>query len=45
MWNCAPNGWRRRNVAAIGSINLIYNLASYEQKQIVRLKLLPPTAE
>ena len=31
-------GWRR-NAAAIGLINLIYNLARYEQ--IVRLKLLP----
>ena len=30
---------RRRNDAAIGFINLIYNLARYEQ--IVRLKLLP----
>jgi len=30
---------RRRNAAAIGFINLIYNLARYEQ--IVRLKLLP----
>ena len=30
---------RRRNAAAIGLINLIYNLARYEQ--IVRLKLLP----
>ena len=33
---------RRRNAAAIGLINLIYNLARYEQ--IVRLKLLPITA-
>ena len=33
---------RRRNAAAIGLINLIYNLARYEQ--IVRLKLLPRTA-
>jgi IS5 family transposase len=32
---------RRRNAAAIGLINLIYNLARYEQ--IVRLKLLPRT--
>ncbi len=30
---------RRRNAAAIGFINLIYNWARYEQ--IVRLKLLP----
>jgi hypothetical protein len=30
---------RRRNGAAIGFINSIYNLARYEQ--IVRLKLLP----
>ena len=30
---------RRRNAAAIGMINLIYNLARYEQ--IVRLKFLP----
>jgi len=30
---------RRRNVAAIGFINLIYNMARYEQ--IVRLKLIP----
>ena len=30
---------RRRNAAAIGLINLIYNLARYEQ--IIRLKLLP----
>jgi IS5 family transposase len=30
---------RRRNTAAIGFINLIYNMARYEQ--IVRLKLLP----
>jgi IS5 family transposase len=30
---------RRRNGAAIGFINLIYNLARYEQ--IVRLQLLP----
>jgi IS5 family transposase len=30
---------KRRNAAAIGLINLIYNLARYEQ--IVRLKLLP----
>jgi transposase, IS5 family len=30
---------KRRNAAAIGMINLIYNLARYEQ--IVRLKLLP----
>ena len=30
---------RRRNTAAIGLINLIYNLARYEQ--IIRLKLLP----
>lgn len=30
---------RRRNAAAIGLINLIYNLARYEQ--IVRLRLLP----
>ncbi|MGH9576958.1 MAG: transposase, partial [Terriglobales bacterium] len=30
---------RGRNAAAIGLINLIYNLARYEQ--IVRLKLLP----
>ena len=30
---------RRRNAGAIGLINLIYNLARYEQ--IVRLKLLP----
>ena len=30
---------RRRNAAAIGLINLIYNLARYEQ--IVRLKLIP----
>ena len=33
---------RRRNAAAIGLINLIYNLARYEQ--IVRLKLLSRTA-
>lgn len=33
---------RRRNAAAIGLINLVYNLARYEQ--IVRLKLLPITA-
>jgi len=33
---------RRRNTAAIGLINLIYNLARYEQ--IVRLKLLPIAA-
>ena len=33
---------RRRNVAAIGLINLIDNLARYEQ--IVRLKLLPRNA-
>jgi transposase, IS5 family len=33
---------RRRNAAAIGLINLIYNLARYEQ--IVRLKLLPRRA-
>ncbi len=33
---------RRRNAAAIGLINLIYNLARYEQ--IVRLKLRPRTA-
>jgi IS5 family transposase len=33
---------RRRNAAAIGLINLIYNLARYEQ--IVRLKLLPRNA-
>jgi hypothetical protein len=32
----------RRNAAAIGLINLIYNLARYEQ--IVRLKLLPRNA-
>jgi hypothetical protein len=32
----------RRNAAAIGLINLIYNLARYEQ--IVRLKLLPRIA-
>jgi IS5 family transposase len=32
----------RRNAAALGLINLIYNLARYEQ--IVRLKLLPRTA-
>jgi hypothetical protein len=31
----------RRNAAAIGLINLIYNLARYEQ--MVRLKLLPRT--
>jgi hypothetical protein len=30
---------RRRNAAAIGLINLLYNMARYEQ--IVRLKLLP----
>ena len=30
---------RRRNAAAIGLINLIYNLARYEQ--IIRLKLIP----
>ena len=30
---------KRRNAAAIGLINLIYNLARYEQ--IVRLKLIP----
>jgi hypothetical protein len=30
---------QRRNAAAIGLINLIYNLARYEQ--IVRLKLFP----
>jgi len=30
---------KRRNAAAIGMINLIYNLARYEQ--IVRLQLLP----
>ncbi len=30
---------KRRNTAAIGLINLIYDLARYEQ--IVRLKLLP----
>ena len=30
---------KRRNAAAIGLINLIYNLARYEQ--IVRLQLLP----
>ena len=34
-------GWRR-NAAAIGSINLIYNLARGEQ--IVRWKLLPRIA-
>ena len=33
---------RRRNAAAIGLINLIYNLARYAQ--IVRLKLLPRNA-
>ena len=33
---------RRRNAAAIGLINLIYNLARYEQ--IVRLKLRPRNA-
>ena len=33
---------RRRNAAAIGLINLIYNLARYEQ--IARLKLRPPRA-
>jgi hypothetical protein len=33
---------RRRNAAAIGLINLIYNLARYEQ--IVRLKLLARVA-
>jgi len=33
---------RRRNAAAIGLSNLIYNLARYEQ--IVRLKLLPRNA-
>jgi hypothetical protein len=33
---------RRRKAAAIGLINLIYNLARSEQ--IVRLKLLPRTA-
>ena len=33
---------RRRNAAAIGLINLIYNVARYEQ--IVQLKLLPRTA-
>ena len=33
---------RRRNAAALGLINLIYNLARYEQ--IVRLKLLPRNA-
>jgi IS5 family transposase len=33
---------RRRNATAIGLINLIYNLARYEQ--IVRLKLLPRNA-
>ncbi len=33
---------RRRNAAAIGLINLIYNLARYEQ--IVRLKLRPRIA-
>ena len=33
---------RRRNAGAIGLINLIYNLARYEQ--IVRLKLLPRNA-
>jgi hypothetical protein len=34
---------KRRNAAAIGLINLIYNLARYEQ--IVRLKLpVPPAA-
>jgi hypothetical protein len=32
MWNCACNGWRRRNAAAIGLINLIYNLARYESR-------------
>ena len=30
---------KRRNMAAVGFINLIYTLARYEQ--IVRLKLLP----
>jgi len=30
---------RRRNAAAIGMINLIYNMARF--KQILRLKLLP----
>ena len=33
---------RRRNAAAIGLINLIYNLARYAQ--VVRLKLLPQNA-
>ena len=33
---------RRRNTAAIGLINLIYNLARHEQ--VVRLKLLPRNA-
>ncbi|HEY5233535.1 MAG TPA: transposase [Verrucomicrobiae bacterium] len=33
---------RRRNAAAIGLINLIYNMARYEQ--IVRSKLLPRNA-
>ena len=42
MWHCAGNGWRRRNAAAIGLINLIYNLARYEQ--IKRSKLLPRNA-
>ncbi len=33
---------KRRNAAAIGLINLLYNLARYEQ--IARLKLLPQRA-
>ena len=33
---------QRRNAAAIGLINLIYNLARY--RQILRLKSLPQTA-
>jgi hypothetical protein len=37
----APLG-RRRNAAAIGLINLMHNLARYEQ--ILRLKLRPRTA-
>ena len=42
MWNCVCNGWRRRNAAAIGLINLSYHLFRYEQ--MVRLKLRPRTA-
>ena len=38
----ATRGFCLRNAAAIGLINLIYNLARYEQ--IVRFKLLPRNA-